>query len=132
MNRSSSSWLSSMDTMGIAGFAHDFGTLDGQKTVVSDIFEAFNEVSLSAGTILSMALAQFFPIFMILPIKTHKLGWEFRRALKDIGKQLIDKNRDAKLMESKSTDRSIIGALSTFAILILSPFLMAYSKGWTG
>jgi hypothetical protein len=36
-------WINhiSLDTIGIAGFSHDFGSLDGKRASVTEVFDAF-------------------------------------------------------------------------------------------
>ena len=48
----------SLDSIGIAGFGHDFGALEGRKSTVEEVFDAFVDVKPSVSGSISICLFQ--------------------------------------------------------------------------
>ncbi|KAI5999038.1 cytochrome P450 [Pisolithus marmoratus] len=94
-----SQWMNhlSLDSVGLAGFSHDFGALDGKKASVTRVFEAFQDSSkrndMSSGVFL---LLQVFPILVYIPSPRMKLVRELHYAMVDVCNDMLDKTKKEK------------------------------------
>ncbi|KAG6826857.1 hypothetical protein H0H92_014152 [Tricholoma furcatifolium] len=101
-------WL---DSIGIAGFGHDFGSLDGKVPIVVKIFE-----SLKPGTgALSLLVDLLSPVLpFLLSITPQSKQWsELHGAMAKIADDLLERSRrdlDGSLPE-KAEEKSLIGLL---------------------
>ncbi|EIW74082.1 cytochrome P450 [Coniophora puteana RWD-64-598 SS2] len=107
-------WMSrvSLDSIGVAGFSHDFGTLDGKYSKVADVFERFQSTKPGVFFNISILIGLVFPAIMKLPIARLALAKELNGALSVVAKDLIERMRQEKagLAEGQS-DNSVIGLL---------------------
>lgn len=110
-----SQWMNhlSLDSIGLAGFSHDFGALDGRKAPVTRIFEAFQESSkrndMSSGVFL---LLQVFPMLVYIPSPRMRLVRELHYAMVDVCNAMLDqtkKEKEAGALDGR--ERSIIEVL---------------------
>ncbi|KAG8218156.1 cytochrome P450 [Butyriboletus roseoflavus] len=109
-------WMNyvSLDTIGIAGFSHDFGALDGKHASVTEVFDALNSSSsasaLNVGLIL---LAQVFPFLTDIPTPRGKLVSKLNTAMEEISNDLLARTR--KELDIGTTgdkkEKSVIGLL---------------------
>lgn len=106
-------FLSRLDSLGLAAFAHDFGSLDGKPASITKIFDTFGaspkRSTVNAGRVL---LAEVFPILELLPTPRDKLLGEMQQILSDISKGLLQrmkKERDDGALDG--TEKSIVGVL---------------------
>ncbi|KAF7354652.1 Cytochrome P450 4F12 [Mycena sanguinolenta] len=108
-------WMNrvALDSIGIAGFSHDFRYLDGQQSPVTIAFEAMavEEVGLLAEMVLTLSFV--FPILLSVPTQRMRLFWELRRSLNVIAERLLANTRRDKEegVAEELTDKSIIGLL---------------------
>ncbi|KAG2039475.1 cytochrome P450 [Suillus americanus] len=95
----------SLDTIGIAGFSHDFGSLDGKRASVTDVFDTFA-----------------FPIIMKMPTKRTNLLKKLGVTMGKISDELLIRSCREKdvSMSGKDEEKSIIGLLSQDAELHMS------------
>ncbi|KAF9224546.1 cytochrome P450 [Gyrodon lividus] len=104
----------SLDTIGIAGFSHDFGSLDGRPASVTEVFDAFGKSSAaSAVNVVFLLLSQVFPFLIRLPTSRSKLISRLNTSMGEISSVLLDRTRKEKELgigEDKR-DNSIIGLL---------------------
>lgn len=105
-----------LDTIGLAGFSHSFGALEGKHANLTKVFDTFGasprSSALNKGLFL---LAQAFPILLRVPTPRKKLTQELTIAMEEIANVLLDKTRkemDIGVTGGKG-DRSVIGLLST-------------------
>ncbi|KAF8623174.1 hypothetical protein AX17_007530 [Amanita inopinata Kibby_2008] len=111
-------WLNrvSLDSVGIAGFGHDFETLADKRTPVADAFDSFGTV-LQGESALSKTvflLGPFFPFLLYLPTARGRLFQGLRRAMSEIADELLERARREKqgqIMSGMAEDKSIIGTL---------------------
>ncbi|KIJ59409.1 hypothetical protein HYDPIDRAFT_140642 [Hydnomerulius pinastri MD-312] len=122
-------WMShiSLDTIGIAGFSHDFGSLDGKPTSVTEIFDSFGKSKRSALNTSIFLLAQSIPILAKTPTSRSKLVKKLNKSVGEITDVLLARTRkekEAGVIGDKD-EKSIIGLLikaeSEDAELHLSP-----------
>ncbi|KAF8838205.1 cytochrome P450 [Paxillus ammoniavirescens] len=108
------SWMNhiSLDSIGIAGFSHDFGSLDGKKTSVTEVFDAFGHSS-SAINVVLLLLSQVFPFITRIPTSRSKLISRLNKTIGEISMVLLDRTRQEKELgiADEKGDHSIIGLL---------------------
>jgi len=114
-----------LDTIGIAGFSHDFGSLDGKHSVVTEVFDSFG--SNPKVTVLSrlvFLLAQVFPVLTKIPTQRKKLTNKLNAIMGEIFNDLLVRSRREKDMNVSDTDagKSIMELLGTIykAIVVIS------------
>ncbi|KAH7890187.1 cytochrome P450 [Phlebopus sp. FC_14] len=103
-------WL---DTIGIAGFSHDFGSLNGEHASVTEAFDTFGSSPASAVNAFLLLLAQAFPIFGRIPTPRSKLTKKLNQSMGEISTVLLDRTRkegEVGVAEDKQ-EKSIIGLL---------------------
>ncbi|KAJ7599676.1 cytochrome P450 [Mycena floridula] len=123
-------WMTSfaMDIIGLAGFSHNFGTLEGKKPLIATALKGFGD-SLDNSPVFSSFMWTFLPIFpslLKLPIFSSPLARDLKRSLNIVGDDLLERVKKERDIQGKgSADRSIIGALMkaayTDATMSLSP-----------
>ncbi|KAI9456888.1 cytochrome P450 [Boletus coccyginus] len=109
-------WMNhvSLDTIGLAGFSHNFGALEGKDATVTEVFDTFGASPRS--TVLNkgiLLLAQAFPFLMQLPTPRTLLIQKLNIAMEEISNQLIartEKELEMGVIGGKE-ERSIIGLL---------------------
>ncbi|KAJ7603013.1 cytochrome P450, partial [Mycena rosella] len=73
--------LVSLDSIGIAGFSHDFRYIEGQQSPVTAAFEALQISEMTFFTNLVFMMSFKFPFLLSLPTERMRLFWELRRSL---------------------------------------------------
>ncbi|KAG2146818.1 cytochrome P450 [Suillus clintonianus] len=117
-------WMNhiSLDTVGIAGFSHDFGSLDGQHASVTEAFDTFgNDSKASAVNHAFMLLASAFPVILKIPNKRTQLFNNLSATMGEISNDLLIRSRrekDANMIE-RDEEKSIIGLLYVFHMIHL-------------
>ncbi|KAM6495403.1 Cytochrome P450 [Amanita muscaria] len=103
-------WINkvTLDSMGIAGFGHDFRSLDGHKSPVSEALDGLLEDS-SFRVVLIVGV--FFPQVLKLPLKRIKIIRRMQKAFTDIAKVLLENSQQEKEFSDVEKDRSILGLL---------------------
>jgi hypothetical protein len=103
----------SLDSIGIAGFSHDFKYLEGKESDVTAAFHALeiNETSVFQNVL--FLLAVLFPPVQMLPTKRLRLLRQLRKSLEDIADRLLANTRREKEddVAEDHADKSIIGLL---------------------
>ncbi|KAG2146815.1 cytochrome P450 [Suillus clintonianus] len=109
-------WMNhiSLDTVGIAGFSHDFGSLDGQRASVTEVFDTFGNDSQASGVNHAfILLASVFPAIIKIPNKRTQLFKKLSATMGEISNDLLIRSRrekDANMIEMDE-EKSIIGLL---------------------
>ncbi|KIJ59411.1 hypothetical protein HYDPIDRAFT_162418 [Hydnomerulius pinastri MD-312] len=109
-------WMNhiSLDTIGIAGFSHDFGSLDGKPASVTEVFDTFgNSSAPSTINVMFVLLAQTFPVIIRLPTARSKLIKRLNISMGEISGVLLERTRKEKELgvgEGKE-ENSLIGLL---------------------
>ncbi|KAF6748565.1 cytochrome P450 [Ephemerocybe angulata] len=113
------SWMNhaSLDDLGIAGFGHDFGALDGNDPEVIKIFEAFERPE-SSGWVSKVLfiLGPAFPILQRLPARHNRTMKRIKSSMAAVADMiLVPSGRKgsgaAGADQAKSIDKSIMGLL---------------------
>ncbi|KAH0839444.1 cytochrome P450 [Lanmaoa asiatica] len=104
----------SLDTIGLAGFSHDFGALDGKHASVTQIFDSFGSSSSSSAINTGLGLlAQVFPILLRVPTSHTRLIWKLNSAMEEISNVLLARTKkelDMTVAGDKQ-EKSVIGLL---------------------
>ncbi|KZP25791.1 cytochrome P450 [Athelia psychrophila] len=108
------SWMNkvSLDSVGIAGFSHDFGTLEGKQSDIADIFDDFGRHKPSFAQMIVFILSAAFPVVWRLPTAKNKLVMGFARTAESISRSLLERTRKHNSLAGGSKgDKSVIGIL---------------------
>ncbi|KAJ7627812.1 cytochrome P450 [Mycena polygramma] len=108
-------WMNriALDSIGIAGFSHDFHYLDGEQSAVTAAFKALQIAETSFLSKLMFILSLTFPVLMNIPTPRMRLFWELRRSLNVIADRMYANTRNEKDGDVAEglTDQSVIGLL---------------------
>ncbi|KAG2038389.1 cytochrome P450 [Suillus americanus] len=103
-----------LDTIGIAGFSHDFGSLDGKRASVTEVFDTFG-TNQRASTVNQFFIlcALAFPIVTKIPTKRTNLFKQLNVTMGEISNELLIRSRREKdaSMSERDEEKSIIGLL---------------------
>ena len=109
-------YFHSLDIIGLAGFSHDFGALDGKPNSITAIFDSFSTAPNASMTYAALSLlAQTFPILMDVPTTRTKLLRKMNSVMKEISNNLLVRTKNE--LEKGEGEKSIIGFMSTFLFL---------------
>ncbi|KAJ7476918.1 cytochrome P450 [Mycena galericulata] len=102
-----------LDSIGIAGFSHDFRYIEGHESSVTAAFEALQVSEMTFFAELLFSLAFTFPWLLNVPTQRMRLFWELRRSLNVIADRLLTNTRREKEgnVAEELTDKSVIGLL---------------------
>ncbi|KAJ7788000.1 cytochrome P450 [Mycena olivaceomarginata] len=105
--------LVALDSIGIAGFSHDFRTLDGEYSSVAAAFESLSFEGQSLLSILLFMLGTRIPLLVHLPVERNRIIAKLRREMGVIATSLLEKTRREKKKEvsDETADKSVIGLL---------------------
>ncbi|KAM6495420.1 cytochrome P450 [Amanita muscaria] len=103
-------WINklTLDSIGIAGFGHDFRSLDGQKSPISEASDALLEDNSFRVFLL---FGVFFPQVFQLPLKQTKMIRRMQKAFFDTANVLLENFPQEKETLDFEKDRSILGLL---------------------
>jgi hypothetical protein len=98
--------------MGLAGFAHDFGALTGQRPLLRELFDAFTSSPIDFFSVAILMVSPSLPFLVSLPTERTKLRNRFSSQSAVIARELLARaGEDAGHI--KRDDKSILGLLST-------------------
>ncbi|KAH9887704.1 cytochrome P450 [Cubamyces lactineus] len=108
-------WMNhvSLDSVGIAGFSHDFGSLEGKYSSVADVFDRMGFLKPHPITALAILFGNAFPFLWLIPTPLRRLQQQLNRSMEEIATVLLENTR----REMKGTgekgreEKSIIGLL---------------------
>ena len=108
----------SLDSIGIAGFSHEFGSLDGKHSAMEELFDEFGVTPPGFIEMLSMLLGNVFPFLRKVPSRRHDLSKRLHDTMEATSKVLLERSRKEKEMAGSASDvsRSIIGSLGSYVI----------------
>jgi len=106
-------WMNhvSLDSVGIAGFSHDFGTLHGKHSTVAHVFDAFTNTKPSLLGAATFTLGLVFPVMTKIPTAMRRLIRQLNFSMGEIADELLANTRKESAGEVKTEDKSIIGLL---------------------
>ena len=102
-----------LDTIGNAGFSHDFACLRGERPPVLAAFDSFGSVKPSFKTMLSFLLAPILPaLSSMIPNERKDKMKGLGRDIRVIAVDLLDKaTKEKAALGTGEVDKSILGAL---------------------
>ncbi|KAJ7476855.1 cytochrome P450 [Mycena galericulata] len=108
-------WMNmvALDSIGIAGFSHDFRTLDGKYAAVAAAFDSLSFEGTGLLSNLVFLLGMQFPLLAHLPSQRNRIIRKLRLSMSTIADELLEKTRREKKshVSDETSDRSIIGLL---------------------
>ncbi|KAK7053736.1 cytochrome P450 [Favolaschia claudopus] len=108
-------WMNrvALDSIGIAGFSHDFKTLDGEYSAVAAAFDSLNFEGQGIISNLAFMLGTAFPWLARMPTKRNRIMRGLRLSMSTIADELLERTRREKSthVSDETRDRSIIGLL---------------------
>ncbi|KAH8823550.1 cytochrome P450 [Flagelloscypha sp. PMI_526] len=123
-------WMNhiSLDSIGIAGFGHDFGSLDGQQSRVVDVLsELVNQRRTLIDTTVFFLSILFPRVFTRVPTRLNRLQWRFRATMLDTAEELLLSTK----LEKKASGEYSIAEKSIIGLLINAESHMDNGKGMT-
>ncbi|KAF8838203.1 cytochrome P450 [Paxillus ammoniavirescens] len=102
-----------LDTIGIAGFSHDFASLDGKESAVTVVFKEIANAKPPPAFAYIYVIAHLFPALLRLPSPWMKLRQMFNDSMGMTSKELLDRTKkdNEEGASEGQQDRSIIGLL---------------------
>ncbi|KAG5724451.1 Cytochrome P450 86B1 [Termitomyces sp. T112] len=103
----------SLDSIGIGGFGHDFGSLKGHKSPISNALDSFGATKPGLASMFAFILAPALPLLFKMPTKRKNMFQAISDSVGDIVNDLLERARaekEANVSESNA-DKSIIGTL---------------------
>ncbi|KAF8169834.1 cytochrome P450 [Mycena galopus ATCC 62051] len=102
-------WMNhiSLDTIGLAGFAHDFGTLSGKTSSIATTFDTVGSSSKPSflHNVFFM-LSSIMPVFGYIPTSRSSMLNQLRKAMSDVGNSFLESTGS-----DGTTSKSVIGLL---------------------
>jgi hypothetical protein len=114
-----------LDSIGIAGFSHDFGSLKGNSPPVVAALDALGSMNNSFSSMLVLALSQVFPPLINIPTPRLKKIKNICSSIGDVAGALIDSAR-VENEASRPADKSIIGTLGELKQLLFRMHIEAF------
>ena len=103
----------SLDSVGIAGFSHIFGSLEGKHSEVAELFDSFSTLRPhSALTLVLPLLAPVLPMLSQIPTRRSALIKKLHESMEKVAAVLLKRSRSEKAEIRQEAGMSIIGALS--------------------
>jgi hypothetical protein len=113
-------WGCSLDSVGIAGFSHDFKYLEGQQSPVTEAFEALQVDDMGWSTKLLFILSFTFPFLLSVPTPRMRTFWKLRSSLNVIAERMLANTRREKEDGEEFSDKSVIGLLRMWILLFFT------------
>jgi hypothetical protein len=107
-------WLS-LDTIGIAGFGHDFRSLDGVSSPMSQVFELLGNSQMTLADGFVLVLQPIIPFATYYPSPRQSAILKMRAATQQLAKQFLLRDRT-----EEKDNRSILGLLSEELLVMAS------------
>ncbi|OSX60761.1 hypothetical protein POSPLADRAFT_1075248 [Postia placenta MAD-698-R-SB12] len=107
-------WMNhvSLDSIGIAGFSHDFGTLHGKHSTVAETFDSFSSLKPTLIGVAVFIVGLAFPrVMMRIPTAFRMLVKQLNASMSEVADDLLANTRKESEGEDKAEDKSIIGLL---------------------
>ncbi|CCL99011.1 uncharacterized protein FIBRA_01019 [Fibroporia radiculosa] len=106
-------WMNnvSLDSVGIAGFSYDFGTLHGKYSAVADSFASFGTLKPTLLGAVTFIVGLALPILTKIPTDFRILVKRLNASMGEIADELLANMRKESEGEVKTEDKSIIGLL---------------------
>lgn len=103
-----------LDSIGLAGFLHNFASLDGKRDPVISVFDSFGALKHDPFYIRVLLLMKRFPVLFLIPVSISGLMNELYKAMEGTSKAFFEqakREKDEGPLDGKE-GYSIIGMLS--------------------
>ncbi|KAJ6625075.1 cytochrome P450 [Mycena sp. CBHHK59/15] len=110
-------WMNyiSLDTIGLAGFSHDFGALSGKKSYVAEAFDSVGVKSSAFGSAVFL-LSFILPVFEKVPTVRRAMLAKLHETLQGLSDSFVARTKREKAEGNVSNgDKSVIGLLAKSA-----------------
>ncbi|PFH47813.1 hypothetical protein AMATHDRAFT_50010 [Amanita thiersii Skay4041] len=108
-------WMNriTLDSIGIAGFGHDFHSLDGHQSAVIDAFNSFGATNQGLLSRLQIVIGPIIPSVLNIPTQRARLFSQLATNVNKIALELLERTREESKGEDSGDlkDKSIIGLL---------------------
>ncbi|KZS94165.1 cytochrome P450 [Sistotremastrum niveocremeum HHB9708] len=104
-------YATSIDSLGIAGFSHDFESLRGKKSVLAETFESLADFKPDPLLLFLIILSVLIPPLRDFPTERTRGIQRICDILGKIGEKLLQQSRGQGASKEREADRSIIGML---------------------
>ncbi|KAH9853307.1 cytochrome P450 [Lenzites betulinus] len=108
-------WMNhvSLDSVGIAGFSHDFGSLEGKHSSVAEVFDKMGHIKPSPITAAALFFGNTFPFLWRIPTPMRRLQQQLNKSMEEIATVLLENTRREMrgTGEKGYEEKSIIGLL---------------------
>ncbi|KAK2465993.1 hypothetical protein APHAL10511_001634 [Amanita phalloides] len=107
-------WINriTLDSIGIAGFGHDFKALEGYESPILKVFESFNNIG-SSGRRSFLLLGPIFPQMLKLPTERSRMFRQMSKATSDMATHFLENSQSERESFQYVKDKSILGLLGT-------------------
>lgn len=99
----------SLDSMGLAGFSHDFGSLDGKNSEVASQFTRLMNIPFTLLNIIVFLLQPVIPALMYIPSERTRARTDLKAATGRLARQLLNNLAGS---EDAVDGKSILGLIS--------------------
>jgi hypothetical protein len=110
----------SLDTIGIAGFSHDFGTLRGNSSAIAEVFDSIGRLKPSILHIIVVALGAALPVLARARTPRNSLLRKFKLNAEEIARELLERTAKEKGATDGKKDESVMGLLRTIYLVDLN------------
>lgn len=126
--RNSHPGISRLDSIGIAGFGHDFKALEGENAPVVDVFDSFDGANTDYFSRMVFFLGPVFPTLQNLPTRNNRMLHRLRETMGRIAAELLERSRQVQdgKADTMMADKSIIGLLGM--VNLLSFFIFCLTR----
>lgn len=105
----------SLDSIGIAGFSHDFGSLRGEQSELKKAFDAVANANKRGVDRILFLLAFAIPVLLKVPTEHKSRILSMTAKLRVIAENLLESSRsDQEKGVISNSGRTVIGALSMY------------------
>jgi hypothetical protein len=111
-----------LDSIGIAGFSHDFGTLRGKHSSVAALFDSFAKTEPNFLDAILFMLSTVIPVLQKIPTARNMILKKLHVKMSEIADELLErmrKEKEGQIGEENAEEKSIIGLLSAYHLTTL-------------
>ncbi|KAJ6579644.1 cytochrome P450 [Mycena vulgaris] len=112
-----------LDSLGVAGFSHDFESLSGDHCIVTAAFHALRSHGTNSASDMIFRLASTWPILRNVPTAKNRIIQDFQACISRIATDVLERN-----VGKGGTDSSVLGLLSMCYESPLYPLLNLFQS----
>jgi cytochrome P450 len=106
-------WMNaiSLDSIGAAGFAHEFGATTGKTSRVGKAVGAFTDMEMSVPALLITLLQPVIPFITAIPTERTRGSTEIKDAMGTLAAGILQETKNAEAEGDKADEKSVLGLL---------------------